>query len=116
VTFVPDFWDEGFFFFESPNDFEPKASKKAWKEDTNQIISDLKQHISEQKDFSKENIQPVIKNWIQAQNIGFGKVMQPLRLSLVGDMKGPDVFAIIALLGKKEVIKRLDFAIDYFKS
>lgn len=116
ITFMPDFWQEGHFFFESPQDFEPKASKKAWKEDTHQIISDLKSHISEQNDFSKENIQPIIKTWIQSQNIGFGKVMQPLRLSLVGDMKGPDVFAIIALLGKDEVLERLNFAIDYFKS
>jgi glutamyl-tRNA synthetase len=116
VTFVPDFWNEGHFFFESPDDFEPKASKKAWKEDTSQIMSDLKSHLSKHDNFSKEYIQPVIKDWIQLQNIGFGRVMQPLRLSLVGDMKGPDVFAIVALLGKEEVLKRIDFAIDYFKS
>jgi len=110
INFVPDFWEEGYFFFEAPQDFDPKASKKAWKNETSEIISNLKTLISEQNDFSKDNIQPVIKNWIQSQDIGFGKVMQPLRLSLVGDMKGPDVFDIMALLGKDEVIKRLEFA------
>lgn len=110
INFVPDFWDEGDFFFEAPKEFNPKASKKAWKSGTSEIISNLKSLIAEQDDFSKETIQPNIKNWIQSQEIGFGKVMQPLRLSLVGDMKGPDVFDIMALLGKDEVVKRLEFA------
>lgn len=110
ISFVPDFWEEGYFFFEAPKEFNPKAAKKCWKNGTSEIISDLKTLISEQDDFSKENIQPNLKNWIQSQGIGFGKVMQPLRLSLVGDMKGPDVFDIITLLGKTEVLKRLEFA------
>lgn len=110
ITFLPDLWEEAYFFFEAPQDFNPKAAKKAWKDDTSEVISNLKTLISEQKDFSKDSIQPTIKNWIQSQGIGFGKVMQPLRLSLVGDMKGPDVFDIMALLGKDEVIERLDFA------
>jgi glutamyl-tRNA synthetase len=33
--------------------------------------------------------------------------MQPLRLALVGDLKGPDVFEIMSLLGKEEVCSRL---------
>jgi len=116
VTFISDFWEEGYFFFESPGEFEAKAAKKAWKNGTPEIISGLKSHIAAEDDFSKEAIQPNIKTWIQDQGIGFGKVMQPLRLSLVGDMKGPDVFAIISILGKEEVLKRLEFAIENLKS
>ena len=116
IDFIQDFWEEGYFFFESPTELNPKVAKKAWKEDTSEIILDLRHLISEQKDFSKASVQPAIKEWIQRQGIGFGKVMQPLRLSLVGDMKGPDVFAIIAILGKEDVLKRLDYALEYFKS
>jgi glutamyl-tRNA synthetase len=115
VTFLPDFWKEGFFFFEASKEFDSKASKKVWKEETSQIISELKEHIFTQDDFSKTHIQPFIKEWIQSQEIGFGTVMQPLRLSLVGEMKGPDVFEIISLLGKDEVLNRLEFALNYHK-
>ena len=37
--------------------------------------------------------------------------MMPLRLALVGEMKGPDVFDIAAVLGKKEVLVRIENAI-----
>ncbi|HQV35069.1 MAG TPA: hypothetical protein PLC36_02045, partial [Flavobacterium sp.] len=40
-----------------------------------------------------------------------GKVMQPLRLSMVGALKGPHLFDIIELIGKEETIKRLKKAI-----
>ena len=45
--------------------------------------------------------------------MGFGKVMMPLRLSLVGAMQGPDVFEIAAVLGKKETILRIQSAISF---
>ena len=50
---------------------------------------------------------------ITSKEIGFGKVMMPLRLALVGEMKGPDVFDIASLLGKEETIKRVKNAIAF---
>ena len=38
--------------------------------------------------------------------------MQPLRLSLVGEMSGPDVFVIAHLLGKERTLERLRNAIS----
>ena len=53
-----------------------------------------------------------MKEWISGKEIGFGKVMQPLRLSLVGKLAGPHLFDIIAMIGKEETIKRLENAIE----
>ena len=49
-----------------------------------------------------------LKAGLLENEIGFGNVMMPLRLALVGEMKGPDVFEIAAILGKKEVISRIN--------
>ena len=43
------------------------------------------------------------------------KVMMPLRLALVGEMKGPDVMDILSVLGKKESLKRIENLIDKIK-
>jgi len=63
--------------------------------------------LEEIKDFSSENIESVVKSWITSKEIGFGKVMQPFRLSLVGALKGPHLFDIATLIGKDETIKRI---------
>lgn len=111
AVFVDDFWDLGHYFFQAPHRFDEKAVKKVWKDDSPEIAQDLVNIIADVEPFNAENLQREIKNWITEGNIGFGKVMQPFRLSLVGEMQGPDVFEIGEILGKEETIKRLKFAI-----
>ena len=67
--------------------------------------------ITKIEDFSTENIEKIVKEWITSKETGFGKVMQPLRLSLVGAMKGPHIFDIMSLIGKEETINRITLAI-----
>ena len=43
---------------------------------------------------------------------GFGAVMNPLRLALVGGNMGPDLFLICEILGKAESLQRMRNAID----
>ena len=62
--------------------------------------------------FNADGLSNTIKPWIGEQGVGFGQVMMPLRLSLVGAMKGPDVFDIAALLGKEETLNRIDKAVQ----
>ncbi|MEO2060368.1 MAG: glutamate--tRNA ligase [Mesonia sp.] len=112
ATFVSDFWELSSFYFEAPTDFDAKAAKKAWKEGTAEIMQNVKNVIAEVEDFNQENLQEKVKGWITNEGIGFGKVMQPLRLSLVGEMKGPDLFHIMTSVGKEETLKRIDFAIE----
>ncbi|MDR0228020.1 MAG: glutamate--tRNA ligase, partial [Flavobacteriaceae bacterium] len=59
-----------------------------------------------------KNIEEIVKGWINEQGIGMGKVMQPLRLSLVGAVKGPDLFDIIEMIGKDETVERLAIAVE----
>lgn len=115
AVFVDDFWELGSYFFEAPKEFDEKAAKKAWKEDSPEIMTTLKTIISKIEDFNAEKLQLDIKTWINANPVGFGQVMQPLRLSLVGAMQGPDVFEIAAMIGKQETLKRLDYAITALK-
>lgn len=108
ATFVSDFWDLSHFFFVAPTSYDEKASKKALKEGTDDILKKVINLIDSTDDFTVENLQTHIKGWITDNEIGFGKVMMPLRLALVGALQGPDVFDIMYMLGKTETIKRLD--------
>jgi len=112
ATFVSDLWTLGSFFFTAPQSFDEKASKKAWKEDTASLMAQVKGLINEVSDFKAEHIQKTVKDWIVTNELGFGKIMQPLRLSLVGAMQGPDVFEIAAAIGKEETLSRLEKAIN----
>ncbi|MCL4123850.1 UNVERIFIED_CONTAM: hypothetical protein GTU68_036616 [Idotea baltica] len=111
AVFVNDFWSLSSFFFETPKEYDAKASKKNWKPETGSLMNELIEVIDNIQDFSSENTEKIIKEWISGKEIGFGKVMQPLRLSLVGKLAGPHLFDIIAMIGKEETIKRIKNAI-----
>ena len=65
------------------------------------------------KIFLLKTTQTEIKGWITSKEIGFGKVMQPLRLSLVGKLAGPDLFEIMTTIGKEATtLQRIQNAID----
>ncbi|MCG2417503.1 glutamate--tRNA ligase [Aequorivita sp. F47161] len=113
ATFVSDLWEQGSFFFEAPQTYDAKASGKAFKADTPQILQQVISILTETEDFSTENLSEKVKGWITSEGIGFGKVMMPLRLALVGEMKGPEVFDILFILGKEESISRIENAIEF---
>ncbi|QDO93200.1 glutamate--tRNA ligase [Formosa sediminum] len=108
ATFVSDLWDLSHFFFEAPKTYDEKAYKKAIKDDTKALLEELTTVINTVEDVTTETLQNAIKGWITAKEIGFGKVMMPLRLALVGALQGPDVFDIMFMIGKQESIKRIE--------
>ncbi len=112
ATFVNDFWSLSSYFFVAPESYDEKASKKAFKDDTKTIMTDVLAIVSDIKDFEVETLQTEIKGWITKNEIGFGKVMMPLRLALVGALQGPDVFDIMYMIGKNESIKRIEKLIE----
>lgn len=115
ASFVSDFWEMGSYFFKAPENYDEKAAKKAWKAETPGIIDDMIRILEGTEDFSTSNVQEKVKSWITSEGIGFGKVMQPFRLSLVGAMQGPDVFEIASTIGKEETISRLKNAQERLK-
>jgi glutamyl-tRNA synthetase len=108
AVFITDFWELSNYFFTEPLCYEEKAVKKQWKPETGKLMTELINVISEIKDFSSLTIEKVVKEWIGEKEIGFGKVMQPLRLAIVGEMKGPNIFEIIQLIGEKETTNRIE--------
>lgn len=109
--FVSDFWELGDFFFVAPEEYDAKASKN-WKADTADLMNKVAGVIATTTDFEAPTLEHNVKNWIAAEGVGMGKVMQPLRLSLVGALKGPDLFEIIQTLGKEETISRIESAVN----
>ena len=114
ATFVKDIYTEGIFFFTASKTFDEKASKKAWNENTASILKNVLEKIL-LTSFMKDEISEAIHDFATEQSLGLGKIMMPLRLALVGELKGPDVPDLLEILGKTETEKRINFAIETLK-
>jgi len=108
AVFTSDLYEQGQFFFEAPKQYDEKALQKIWNNETPQYLQQLIQLIQSVEEFKAPVLTDVVKGWISENQIGFGKVMQPLRLALVGEMKGPDVFDIMEILQREETVARIE--------
>ena len=110
ANFITEFWDLADYFFVAPSSYDEKAAKN-WNLATPEIMKQVIEQLQNIADFNSLNIETLLKEWMTTNEIGMGKVMQPLRLSLVGALKGPHLFDIIELIGKEETISRIEKAI-----
>ncbi len=112
AVFEADLWNLSSYFFVAPDEYNPKALKKNWKEQTPELIQKVTEFISEQDDFSSKNLEEKVIAWINEQEIGLGKILNPIRLLLVGNTTGIHLFDILEIIGKDETIRRLKKGLD----
>ena len=110
-NFLNDFSNEADYFFNKPKEFKEEDKVKAVKEDTLDLLSSLRDRLIYLTNWKSEIIKEEINTFVNEQEIGFAKIGLPLRLSLTGSLNSPSIDRVCELLGKEEVIERVDFAI-----
>jgi glutamyl-tRNA synthetase len=108
VCFVHEFWEQSYYFFKAPDDYDSNALKKFWKDDTPDIIVKISELLQKASPFTSSAIENIVKEYTENAGIGFGKVMNPLRILIVGSNFGPHLFDVMELLGREEVLKRIE--------
>ena len=109
-----DFSTEAQYFYNKPKAFREEDRTKAIKENTLNLLSSLSERLSDLAEWKSDSIQEEIKVFVEEQEIGFAKIGIPLRLSLTGSLNSPSIDKVCELLGKEEVIERIDFALKSF--
>jgi len=112
VNFVSELWDQSFFFFKAPSSYDEKMVKKAWKEDSSSLMESLMKILEDCEPFTAENIEEKVKAAIEKNGWKMGVIMSGWRLLLVGTSMGPGMFDIAEVLGKKEVLDRIQKGIS----
>ncbi len=110
--FVSDLWEQSSYFFEAPESYDEKTVKKRWKEDTSDKLKEIADLFGTVSEWNAEAIKEAFSSFMNEKEWGFGVIMNPLRLSLVGGNMGPDLFVICELLGKEETVSRINTAIE----
>jgi glutamyl-tRNA synthetase len=108
VNFVKEIWDQAYFFFTQPETYDEKTVQKVWKEEIPELMLNVRGVIQASSPFTADHLEENMKRFIEEKGLGFGKVMNPLRLLLVGAAMGPHLFDIMEILGREETLARID--------
>lgn len=110
-TFEEDLWNNGRYFFVSPTEYDEKTVKKKWKPETVQALELFSSKIAKLDNPTAEIFKEKFEEAVNELELGFGRVMPGLRLSLTGQGGGPDLMGILVVLGAEESINRINKAI-----
>ncbi len=115
VSFVKEFIDNCTYFYEAPTEYEAKSIEKNWKPETPEHLQKLKEAFASLNNPAKEDYEHSLTKVSEEVNAGKGKLIHPLRLAVSGQSTGPGMFDLLFILGKEEVIKRIESAIERIK-
>jgi glutamyl-tRNA synthetase len=115
VIFPQDFWEHGKFFFFSPEKFDESVALKKWNDEGVKVLTAYKDAVAALPAIDASNAKSTLEAVTASLGIGTGKILQALRLSITGQGGGPDLMMIMEIIGKEEVVKRIDFALKTLK-
>jgi glutamyl-tRNA synthetase len=111
ITFPQEFWTSGQYFFYQPQEYDAKVIKKKWNDEAKLMLEDYKEALDSKDTLTKESALNILNEVLEKHGAGMGKVMPALRVSITGVAGGPDLMGIMAVLGKAEVIDRIENAL-----
>ena len=117
IRMINDFVSLGSYFFKDPEEFEPKAVQKHWK-DTEQVagrLHALSEALVKLNRFDEKSLENALRGLAEDLAIGAGKLIHPARLALTGYGVSPGIFELMEVLGRERVLTRLNKAVDILK-
>ena len=111
-TLLPDFVEQGAFFFKAPTELDLSAIKK-WNADKQAFFEKYIQATAT-GEWTSSALEATFKQTAEQMNIKPGELQLPLRIMLVGGKFGPPVFEIAAVLGREETTARIHEGLKKF--
>lgn len=115
INYVGGILEKSSYFFETPQSYDENVLKKYWRQETPTQLTKLIQEYNLLQNPTKEDYETTLKKTAEQLGIGAGKLIHPTRLSVSGVGEGPGLYDILFTLGKEEVIKRIQTAINKIK-
>lgn len=113
-TLLSDFYHQGIFFFEAPASYDEASVMPKWDDAKKEFFEAGIGLIKNMGEWNTAAIEESFKNLATEKNIKIGELQMIFRIMLVGNKMGPAVFAIAALIGKEETVRRIQKAIASF--
>lgn len=112
---LAEFAVQGRFFFTDDFDYNPKAVRKHWSKDpvaASERIGWLRDEFAALEAFDADAVEGVIRDLSERHGLKAAQFIHPCRVALTGEMAGPSLFHLIAVLGQEACVDRLAKALD----
>jgi len=107
--------DQAEFCFHETVEYEKEAAAKFLNPEALTILQTLMEQIGRRKDLGEKGLESMFRELAEKMGVKLVKVAQPVRVALTGSSASPGLFEVMDILGKGEVLRRLDRAVEYIR-
>ncbi len=93
--------------YRGPSSYDESDKQKWIAEHTKEYLEQVVHALDTVHPFQVDELSNCIKALAKKMEIKFAQLAQPIRLALIGKSKGPGIFDMLALVGKKESLDRI---------
>jgi glutamyl-tRNA synthetase len=111
---VPGIAEASLRYLEDPVQYDDRAVRKHWLKDrvaASAILDAEREVLATVEPFTQENLEGPLREVAASRDVGFGKVIGPLRVALLGVQDSPGIFDVLVLLGREKSVERIDAAL-----
>ncbi len=117
VRTLKEFAEACRYFFQDITGYDEKGREKYFRqEDAETLLLKGRECLAKVENFNVENTEKAYRNLMEELNIKGGQIIHPTRLALTGRTVSPGLFDVMALLGQKRCLERLDQAIGLIRA
>ncbi len=112
-----DFAEKGKYFFDFDYQYEEKAAKKHFHSaDVADKLHAYSERLSGLEVFGRVQIEEALRQLAEEMQVKPAALTHPVRLATTGTTAGPPLFDALELLGKEEVIGRIEKALEFIRA
>lgn len=104
-------------FFRRDPVYEPKAvEKRLRKPGTAELLLAFRDILADTEPFQPAVLEEKLRVFCETKQVGTGVLIHALRVSTTGTEVGPGVFDCLTILGREEVLRRIELAVSLLRS
>ena len=103
------------FIYSEPEGYAPKAARQHLRGVALPVLQRLQERLEALAEWTVETTQAAVESVADELQLKMGKVAQPLRVAVTGEAASPGIGQTLALIGRKNTLRRLDRAVNYIR-
>ncbi|GAB5535234.1 MAG: glutamate--tRNA ligase [Rubricoccaceae bacterium] len=95
------------YLFGEVTTYDEVGLKKRWKDDSAHLVAAYADRLEADSAFTEASTEAAMRQLVEDEEVGFGRVIHPVRLATTGVSSGAGMFETLIAIGRDAVIERL---------
>ncbi len=116
VQLLTEFYTQGKYLVTDNIELSEEYLEKKWNGAWVEKYERLFEKLSQLNNWSKEDLEPILKNFMEKESLKMGEVLPALRVMISGTPMGPDIYSMILAFDKNQLLERIKNNLERIKA